>query len=103
MPESPNLSAGIKLLPMHSRLSMPAMNEKEALSERMEPTSGHSSRYPESYCRSANEKLLADACRLVLEHANRHYMGNRLSQQSAHDIRRDMALLLSSYEIRPRP
>ena len=88
---------------MHFKLLMHAMNEKEGLSERMEPTSDHSSRSPERSCKSGSEKLLADVCRLVLEHTDQHYIGNRLSPQSAHDINRDLALLLSQYEIRPTP
>ena len=84
---------------MHSNSLTHAMSEKGSLSDRMEPTSDHSSKSPESCCKSESEKLLADACRLVLKHASRNYMGDRLSSQSAYDIKQGLALLLSRYEI----
>jgi hypothetical protein len=87
---------------MHSTPLTHATNGKVAPSEHAAPTSDRSSKYPESCCRSGNEKLLTDAYQLVLKHADRHYMGNRLSPQSAHDIRQGLVLLLSRYEIRPR-
>lgn len=79
------------------------MNDKAALNVLAEPASDRSSKSLDPCFESASEKLLNDVADLVIKHADCRCTGNRLTLQSAHDIRQGIALLLSLYEVRQVP
>lgn len=75
------------------------MNLQVGQSELREPTNDHNSKCQENCCKNASAKLLDDTCRLLASHADCHFLGNRLSKQSAFSFRQGLRCLMEKYEI----
>jgi len=78
------------------------MNLQVGQSEPRELANDHNNKCLENCCKNASAKLLDDACRLLASHADCHFLGNRLSKQSAFDFRQGLCRLLKKYEIKQK-
>lgn len=96
----PNLLDAKMQSMMHDESLLNATSAKVGLSEHMGPTLGRNSRSRERSCKNENEKLLNEIYEMMISHADRHYMGNRLCLQSAYQIKCALITLLFQYEIR---
>jgi hypothetical protein len=78
------------------------MNLQVGQSEPRELANDHNSKCPENCCKNASAKLLDDTCRLLASHADCHFLGNRLSNQSAFGFRQGLRCMLEKYEIKQK-
>jgi DNA-binding MurR/RpiR family transcriptional regulator len=70
--------------------------------EPRELANDHNSKCLENCYKNASAELLDNACRLLASHADCHFLGNRLSKQSAFDFRQGLRRLLEKYEIKQK-